>query len=248
MSEIIDHDTWNYGLPKSKAAPKIQLDPIYGVLPYDGVRNPSGRSAISQKIFLPYKTRANNWSPKVGIAESAAEAAVALEALISPTTDDLHFQPLTVHYLDENRKRVAYTHDLMITGLTGHRRLVFVRNENSLSKPATTRAIEGIVKATPRGAANDMVVVNAADYPRARRDNLYRLHHFVFSPDAEADEIVWQIARHNKSFYHMRDLFPMAPIARPRVFAACYRLVAQQRFYANLDHVLWEYSRLDVCA
>ncbi|WP_435164798.1 hypothetical protein [Falsirhodobacter sp. 1013] len=246
MSEIIDHDTWNYSLPKSAVAPKIHLGPIHGVLPYDGVRNPSGRSATSQKVFLAYRTRANNWTPKVGVAESAAEAAVALEALIAPSTDDIRFQPLSVHYTGESGRRVTYTHDLLITSTSGHRRLVFVRNEHSLSKPATIRSIKEIVKATPRGEADDMIVVNAADYPRARRDNLFRLHHFVFSPDPEADEIVWHVATRTRSFYYMRDLFPKAPISAPRVFAACHRLVARQRLHANLNHVLWEYSRLDV--
>lgn len=164
MPETIDHDEWAYSLPKSPKAPRIVLGDIHGVLPFDGVRNPSARSAISQKVFLPYRTRANGWKPKVGMAESAAEAAVALEALICPTTDDIRFQPLKVHYPGENGKAVPYTHDLLITLASGYRRLVFVRFEHSLKKPATTRAIAAIVKATPKAAANDMIVVNASDY------------------------------------------------------------------------------------
>ena len=101
MSEnVIDHDTWNTAPPKLPKASKIKLGPICGVLPFDGVRNPSSRSAVSHKIFMPYETEANNWQPKVGVAESAAEMAVALQALISPDLYDLQFQPETARFKD----------------------------------------------------------------------------------------------------------------------------------------------------
>jgi hypothetical protein len=46
----------------------------------------------------------------------------------------------------------------------------------------------------------------------------------------------------------MKDLFAHTPVSQPRAFAACYRLVAQGALLANLDHVLWEYSRLQLAA
>jgi hypothetical protein len=142
----------------------------------------------------------------------------------------------------------SYTHDLLITFRNGHRRLVFVRNEESLKKPRTERQIQAIVAATPKRAADDMIVVNANDYTRQRRDNLMRMHHFVFHPDDEADEALLETAQSLKSFYYMKDLFPHAPVSQPRAFAACHRLVAQGALHANLDHVLWENSRLQLAA
>jgi hypothetical protein len=176
----IDHDAWNYSIPKLPRARAIDLAGIPGVLPFDGVRNPSGRSSTSQKVLLTYRTLANDWRPKVGFAESTAEAAVGFEAVMSPMTYDLSFQPLEIHFRDDEGVMRSYTHDILITFRNGHRRLVFVRNEESLKKPRTARQIRAIAAATPKRAADDMIVVNANDYTRQRRENLMRMHHFVF--------------------------------------------------------------------
>jgi hypothetical protein len=245
---VKDNDTWRYGpewLPQMSA---ITLDEIHGVLPCDGVRNPSFRSNTSHRFFIPYRTPANDWVPKVGIAESAAEAAVGLQVLMSPNLYDLRFQPLSVEFKGENGSSCTYTHDLLVTFKCGHRRLVFVRNETSLQKPRTTREIQSIIAATPRSAADDMIVVNANDYSRQRRENLFRMHWFMACPDHEADELVWQTALKLQTLYHMKDLFPRVAISQKRAFAACYRLVAQGLLQANLDHVLCEHSHVRVAA
>jgi len=96
--------------------------------------------------------------------------------------------------------------------------------------------------------ADYMIVVDANDYTRQRRDNLMRMHHFVFHPDPEADEALLETARSLKSFYFMKDLSPHAPVSQPRAFAAYHRLIAQGALHANLDHVLWENSRLHLSA
>ncbi len=248
VHSFAEQDSWAPSPQKLPRASPIQLDDIFGVLPFDGVRNPSGRSSASHKIHLTYRTLANDWRPMVGIAESAAEAAVGLEAVMSATTYDVSFQPLAVRYRDEDGALRSHTYDLLITTRCGHRRLVFVRNEESLRKPRTQRQIEAIVTATPKHAADDMIVVDANDYTRQRRENLMRMHHFVFEPDAEADEALLETARSLSSFYYMKDLLRHAPVAQPRAFKACYRLVARGALRANLDHVLWENSHLQVAA
>jgi len=243
---IIDHDTWNYTIPRLPKASAIKLKPIYGALPYDGVRNPSSRSSVSHKIFFTYRTAANDWQPKVGMGESAAEVAVALEALIDPMTYDIHCQPLTVNFEDEDKRAHTYTHDILITFRNGLRRMVFVRNEMSLSKPSTWRDIAAIIVATKKSDADDLIVVNASDYSRQRRENLFRMHHFVFQPDREADEMVLAVARRLTSLWYMKDLIAQVPIDQARAFAACYRLIAKGHLHADLDNLLWEYSRVTV--
>ena len=143
--------------PKLPRASAISLADIGNVIPFDGVRNPSGHSSTSHKVFLTYRTLANDWKPKVGIAESAAEAACGLEAVMSPNTWDVAFQPLTVQYRDEDGVDHRYTHDLLITLRDGHRRLVFVRNGRSLENPRTWRQIRAIIAATPKHVADDMI-------------------------------------------------------------------------------------------
>lgn len=245
---VKDNDTWLYTPMKLERMSAITLKDVHGVLPFDGVRNPSSRSNTSHKVFMPYRTLANNWVPKIGIAESGGEAAVALHVVMLAQTYDLHFQPLSVKYMDESGMRRTYTHDLLLTLRCGHRRLYFVRNEASLAKPKTCREIKAIIAATPSDAADDVVVVNANDYTRQRRENLFRMFNFMANPDWEADEIVWEVARKLRTLYHMKDLFPHVPISQPRAFGACYRLVAQGLFHANLNHVLWEHSHIGVAA
>ena len=243
-----DNDTWHHAPQKLPRMDPIQLGDIYGVLPFDGVRNPSARSNTSHKVFIPYRTAANDWMPKVGIAESAAEAATAVQALMCPDLYDLHFQPLEVSFIDEAGDRRRYTHDLLLTFRSGHRRLVFVRNEASLLKPRTVRDIQAIIAATPKDAADDMIVVNASDYTRQRRENLFRMYHWMSVKDDEADTIVLETARNLRTLYFMKDLFPHVPISQARAFQACYRLVARGLIHANLDHVLWEHSKIGVAA
>nr|WP_272210273.1 hypothetical protein [Marinicella sp. W31]MDC2876138.1 hypothetical protein [Marinicella sp. W31] len=245
---IIEHDHWNTGLAKLPPASNIKLGPIHGVLPFDGVRNPSGRSAWSHKIHLPYRTRANNWRPTVGIAESAAEAACAHQALVCPELYDLKFQPFTVKYRDEDGRTRNHTFDLLLTFCNGFRRALYVRHEHSLSKPATARQIDAIVAATSRRDADDVCVVNASNFTRQRRENLFRMHHFVFDPDPEADEIVLDVARGLTTLWLMSGLFSHVPLDRDRVFRSCYRLVAKRKLTTDLDNVFWENSRLWVAA
>ena len=246
--QIFEHDEWNYSPAKLPPQSKIELGDIEGIEPFDGVRNPGFRSSVAHRFWFSYQTAANNWQPKAAITESAAEAAVSLEVLISPKTHDVKFQPLTVYYMNENGKRVPYTHDMLATSVDGRNTLVFIRYGESLSKPKTWRGINAIADATPRDAAHDMIVINADHYSRQRRENLFRMHELVKEADEEADEIVLWTARKLKTLWLMRDLFPEVSLAQYRVFRACYRLAARKQLSVNLDHVLSEYSRVDVAA
>lgn len=179
--QTIDYDSWNYSPAKLPRQSKITLGRIHGVLPYDGVRNPGFRSASSHRVWLTYRTIANDFQPKSGIAESAAEAAVAHELLLSPLLYDLQFQPLKVYLRPGDRKGPSYTHDLLATFVDGRRSLIFVRNSDSLQKPRTWRDIEAIKAATSPSAADDVMILDAGRFSRQRRENLFRLHEAIQS-------------------------------------------------------------------
>jgi len=125
--QTIDHDSWNYSPAKLPRQSKISLGQIHGVLPFDGVRNPGFRSSSSHRVWMTFRTVANDFRPEVGIAESAAEAAAAHELLLSPDLYDLQFQPLSVKFRDEWNKRRTYTHDMLATFVDGRRVLAFNR-------------------------------------------------------------------------------------------------------------------------
>ncbi|WP_417702437.1 hypothetical protein [Pseudophaeobacter sp.] len=246
--QTIDCDSWNYSPAKLPRQSKITLGRIHGVLPYDGVRNPGFRSASSHRVWLTYRTIANDFQPKSGIAESAAEAAVAHELLLSPLLYDLQFQPLKVYLRPGDRKGPSYTHDLLATFVDGRRSLIFVRNSDSLQKPRTWRDIEAIKAATSPSAADDVMILDAGRFSRQRRENLFRLHEAIQSPEPEVDDIVLWTARNHRSLWLMRDLFPLLDLPQKTIFKSCYRLIARGALRANLDHVIAEWSRIEVAS
>jgi len=246
--QIIDHDSWNYTPAKLPRQSKITLGSIYNVLPFDGVRNPGFRSSCAHRLWLTYCCRANACKSKIGIAESAAEAAVAYELLLSSNLHDLHFQPLSVKFKDENGKRRTYTHDVLAEFVDGRRVLYFVRNSDSLKKPKTWRDIEAIRSATPKDAADGMIIVDAGLYSRPRRENLFRLYQAVQTLDDETDDLVLRTAREHQKLWLMRDLISSVELPQYLVFQSCLRLIARGHLLANLDHVIAEWSRIDVVA
>jgi hypothetical protein len=244
--EYFDHDSWNHSPPKLPKASKIILPGIFGVLPFDGKRNPGSRSAVSHHVWFTYRTEANQWKLKVGITDSASEFAVGLEGLLDPETYDIRFQPCVVsYYSEEDTRNVPYTHDFLITLRNGHRRLVFVRYRASLKKEKAWRHIDQIGAATlQQKIADDMIVVDADTYTRQRRENLFRMWKISEQRDPEADEQVLEAAYRCRTLWFMRDLFPLVSVSQARAFKACYRLIAQKKLQADWDNVIWEHSRV----
>ena len=241
----IEHDAWAYGLPKIRSAGKIELGSLYGLLPFSGVRNPISVSNTSQKVMLPYKTMANSWVPKVGAAESAAEAAVAEEALVSPQIYDVEFQPVEFGYEFPAGRRRSHTIDLRLTFKSGLKRFVFVRNRRSLEKAETQDEIEAIKLAVPRKEAHQFAVIDADAYTRPRRDNLRRMHRAVcFEPDPLADEIVSQAVERLPNLWRMSDIGKLVEISNARIFDSCLRLIANGVLAANMDAVICHHSRI----
>ena len=243
--EIYEHDSWNYSPVKTRKAPRIKIDEMRGVLPFDGVRNASGRSNSSHRIHFTYKTEANNWVPKHGICESAAEFYVALDVLLSPDVYDIRFQPSSVEFICQvTGKKRTYTHDILVVMRNGVRLLLFVRNAESLRKEITWRQIDQIESETIRlKLAHKMEVVDANAYSRQRRDNLLRLWTINELEDPVADDQALDVMR-SKPVFLMKDIFPHVTVEAPRVFDAVYRLVARGRVCADLDKVLWEHSKV----
>ncbi|MFV0490838.1 MAG: hypothetical protein ACK5M4_03375 [Pseudorhodobacter sp.] len=249
MSDVafmeIDHDTWNYGQPKRRSAGKISPPEIHGVLPFSGVRNPITVSSTSHKVSLTYRTEANGWQPRIGLADSGAEASAAEKALITPGIYDVEFQPVRFPYRHPSDRTAWHTIDLRITFRSGRRRFIFVRNRQSLEKPWTQAEIDAIAQAVPHQEAHEFAVVDADAWSRPHRDNLRRMHRLVaFEPDPVADEIV-EIAIHDlKTLWRMSDLIPHVDLQPKRIFRSCLRLIAAQKLGANLDAVISHHSRI----
>lgn len=241
----IEHDEWAYPMPKLRSAGKITVGNIHGVLPFSGVRNPITASKTSQKVMMTYKTAANQWQPRVGAAESLAEAAVAEDALTSPGVFDVEFQPVQFGYEFPPGSRRSHTIDLRVTFNSGLKRFIFVRNRSSLSKPWVIDEINAIHAAIPPNEAHEFIIVDADEYSRARRDNLRRMHRLTsFQTDPEADKIVFNAVCSMKTLWRMSDLRCAIDLAPARIFQSCLRLIAQNKLCADLDAVICQHSRI----
>ena len=223
----------------------LELDEIMGVDAFDGLHNPAFRSATSHRIWFSYETAANNFRPKWTVTESAGEAAVAMQGLMHKDLYGIDFQPLTVYYKFDG-ENTSHTYDMMMTKTNGHRRLVFVRNGASLARSKTWREIREIIRATPKNAADDLIFANTDNYPRQRRENVFRMFGLMQDKDPEADDLTLKVAQKLRTLYRMADLFPVVDIPQYRVFRASHRLLARGYFKANLNHVFHEHSRLEV--
>jgi hypothetical protein len=241
----LDHDTWQYELPRIRSAGAVSINDIPGALPYTGVRNPLTTSSVSHKVAFTYRTAANGWQRKVGAAESMAEAAVAMEALVSPMVHDVEFQPATFPYPLPDGRVGSHTIDLRITYVTGLRRFIFVRNQSSLSKPQVQTEIDAIHAAVPEREAHEFIVVDGDAYSRPRRENLCRMHHLVhFAADPESDAVVSQLFAKVGEVWHLSQLFGQTSLPKPKIFKSVMRLLARGELEADRDSVICEHSRV----
>ncbi len=241
----IDHDTWNYGQPRLRSAGRITLPDIHGVLPFAGVRNPITASNTSFKVSLTYKTEANGWQPRVGLVESGAELAVGEDVLTTPGIFDVEFQPVRFPYRHPSGRTAWHTIDLRITFRSGRKRLVFVRNRDSLQKPWVQEEIDAIAKAVPSHEAHEFVVVDGDAYSRPHRENLRRMHRLVaFEPDPVSDQLVETAIDDLKTLWRMSDLARHIDLQPSRIFASCLRLIAAKKLGANMDAVICQHSRI----
>ncbi|MBK4214713.1 hypothetical protein JJJ17_02110 [Paracoccus caeni] len=242
----IEHDSWAPGIPQHTTAGKIELGAIHGVLPFNGRRNPITPSSISHKVSFTYRTAANSWRLRVGFAESGAEYAAGLQALIATTIHDVEFQPVEITYLCPMTSRTRqHTIDIRLTFRSGLRRLLFVRNRHSLTKPQTEAEIATIRSAAQESHGHELHVVDADAFSRPRRDNLRRMYWYIIEePDPVTDEIVLDTAQHLHTLWLISDLQKAIALPRGRVMKSCLRLIGRRQLQADPDAVICEHSRI----
>ncbi|QBF33837.1 hypothetical protein [Thalassococcus sp. S3] len=230
-------------LKEREKQPPLELGPIPGVLPYAGHRSPLSRSSIAHKISMVLPTPATKGVPRVYHFESAREAAVGLEAVISPELYELEVQLPPIPYQDWQGTWRKHSFDARITFRSGFRRAVFVRNGTSLRKPKVQADITAIFAATPASFADDKVVVNGDLYTRGYRDNLFRVWEATKRPDQEADVHLLDVARRT-TFWDLGQLIRSCELEGPRAFDAALRLIGCKALGTNWHTLIWMRSRV----
>lgn len=242
----IDDDTWRCAPPVFRSAGKITLPEIHGVLPFTGVRNPNTVSNSSHKISFLYKTEANGWRPKVGLADSGGELAAGEAALINPHIYDVEFQPVRFPYEYPTGTWHWHTIDLRLTFRSGRKRFVFVRNAESLEKPSVQAEIDAIKSAVPPQEAHEFVQVEADAFSRPCRHNLRRMHRLIAfePPDPAADRIVEEAVNRLRTLWLMSDLQKHLDLSPARIFQSCLRLIAVGKLGADMDMEISHHARI----
>lgn len=224
----------------------LELPPIHGVLPYDGARNPLTRSNTAHRIIAPLVTPATTGIPKAYYFDGEAEWSVALEALLSPDLYALDVQLPFFRFKSSEGTKVTFPKhyfDLRITLRNGFRLAIYVKNGSSLGRRETQDEIAAIEKAMPEDLADDMIVVNADDYTRPFRINLYQFWIAGDDRDAEADDHVEERAR-STSYWSAQDLVAQCDLPSNRAFPAIQRLIARRVLGADWYSVISLQSRV----
>lgn len=234
---------WDTSTGEQKKMPALNVNPIHGVLPYDGYRNPLTRSSSASRVSMTFATLATQGQRKVYHFDGQREMAVGIEALLSPDLYGLEVQLPPVSYRNHKGKRGKHSFDLRITFRDGFRRAVYVRHGDSLARQKTKDEIKAIFEATPACFADEKIVVNGDHYTRAYRDNLLRIYRATETVDQEADAHVLDRARKG-GYWLMRELLAQCEVTSARAFNAILRHVGQGVIRANLHAVICEYSRI----
>ena len=249
--EYFNRDSWNHAKPKLPQVEKPKLGPLRDILPFAGYREPTGRSAVSQRMQFLYRTAADNWQPRIGACESGGELACAHMLLLRPDLYDLVFQANPIELPSKGSKPNFHFPDLLATYRNGHRRIFYVKNGQSLTRTETKAEIASLRAMLAPSYADTLVVVNTDMFSRQRKENLIRLHEAHFSRTSEDEAIdaeVLDAIRSTPLFSRMTDLYGRIDLPEAAIFRSCYRLVARGSLKANLDHLLWEHARLELAA
>lgn len=251
MSEYEDYIAGRYGdweptEVHTKKLPALEVDPIHGVLPFAGSRNPLTRSNTARRVSMAFATPATDGVRRVYHFESEGESAVAIDALLNPNLFGLEVQLPPITYFSRTaRKQRRHSFDMRVTFRDGFRRAYFIRHATSLARLDTQAEIEDIFSAVPPVFADDCVVVRTDDYSRAYRDNLRQVWDVWNKEDEEADTEVERVARRG-GYWLLRDLIGRCQIEPSRCFDASLRMIGRKVLRADWNALINYHSRVEL--
>lgn len=251
MSEYEDYIAGKYGDWEpteilTKKLPALEVDPIHGVLPFAGSRNPLTRSNTARRVAMTFATPATKGVRRPYYFESEGESAVAIDALLHPALFDLEVQLPAIRYFSRTaRKQRKHSFDMRITFRDGFRRAYFIRHAASLARLDTQAEIADLFSAVPPGFADDCVVVRTDDYSRAYRDNLRQVWEVWNKEDEEADTEVERVARRG-GYWLLGDLIGRCQIEPSRCFDASLRMIGRKVLRADWNALINYHSRVEL--
>lgn len=232
---------------KPQSLPALKVQPVSGVLPFVGARNPMSRSNVAHRVSMTIATPAAKWVPRIFHFESEREYAVAIDALITGHVFELEVQlppfPYKCPHGGQRKNPPQHYFDLRLTLHNGFRRGIYVKNRKNLLKPSTQDEIKAIIKAAPATIADDIIIVDGDDYTRPYLENLGRFWAHLNLVDPEADEEVEYLAR-TSNYWFVSDLLAKTDLSGGRAYRAVSRLIARNVLWADRYAVICRHSRI----
>ncbi|MEP1535556.1 MAG: hypothetical protein ABJZ56_03530 [Paracoccaceae bacterium] len=208
------------------------------LLPYDGTRGVVGRSASAKTGAFVARTEDDGFIPRVVGHESSLERATAIRALIHPNVCGLKCQPRKVHFSKTIEGLKSNTLDYLVTLKTEQRIYLYVKNEDSLSKPKHALICEEIRMQLPEGYG--FAAVSEAEFPPYVRGNNDRMFLAKRFPDPEADQRLYSVLNDliNVDRFTVEELVLRCDLGpknadKGRAFDAVLRAIADHRLVAN---------------
>jgi hypothetical protein len=208
------------------------------MLPYDGTRGVVGRSASAKTGAFVARTEEDGYTPRPVGHESGLERATAIRSLIHPNVFGLKCQPRKVVFSKTIEGLKSNTLDYLVTLKTGQKIYLYVKNEESLSKPKHALICEEIRMQLPLGYG--FAAVSEAEFPPYVRGNNDRIFLAKRFPDPEADLRLRTVLNDliNVERFTIEELVfrcNMGPknTDKGRAFDAVLRAIADHRLTAN---------------
>ena len=220
---------------KRKRKQMLEIGPIDGVLPYLGVRNPLTRSNTSYKSGMLLRTKENDFVPAVSLNDSEAEEATKIEAILQPNVYSVRCQPLTIALPG---KPLSHTFDIRIELDCGRVKLIYVKGQVSLNSRVSNSRIAEIVRYTPRGAADEIVVISDLSLSRVYRDNNRRILMCHEMPNRGADCEVVELVNRETSAVRLEDIVSRSGFPQDVAWQAILRMIGAGRIGAERDSVI----------
>lgn len=208
------------------------------LLPFDGTRGVVGRSASAKTGAFVARTEEDGYLPRVVGHESSLERATAIRSLIHPNVFGLKCQPRKVYFSKAIENLKSNTLDYLVTLKTGQKFYLYVKNEESLSKPKHALICEEIRMQLPAGYG--FAAVSEAEFPPYVRGNNDRMFLAKRFPDPEADQRLYKVLkdlidveRFTVEELVMRCKFGPKNAEKGRAFDAILRAIADHELDAN---------------
>lgn len=216
----------------------LTIQPIDGVIAFDGVHNPLTRSNTSYKSGMLIRTKENGYVPSVALSDSDAEEAVKVEALLQPNVYAVKCQPVKIKLPGGEGDPLSHRFDVGIELDCGRRKLVYVRGEISLISRSSHSRIADIVRHTPMDAADEIVVMSDASFSRVYRDNNRRILMCHEMPNPEADRAVVELTNSAPSEARIEDIVGLSGLPEYVAWQAIMRMIGAGRILAERDSVI----------